>query len=636
MRSRTRWCSTPPRARTSSCSATPRTASRARTLLARIDETRTPLGARRLARWLAYPLVDPAAILARQAAVAFLAERDRLRARLRDVLRRVRDLERLLAKAARPGATPPDLAALRASLEALPGVEEALAQRGDEARGREPFPAELPVPRAVPRVAELLREALEDEVRALPRGSRGALETGYIRAGFHTELDGVREGVHKGREWIAGLESEERERTGIATLKIRFHPVFGYWIEVTKAQPRARPARLRARARRSRTRSGSRRRDCARSSARCSAAPRRAAALEREIFERLRLARARVGGRDLGRRGGGGRPRRARLARGGGAARRLDAPATSTRECGSRSARAATRWSSGSSRCGAEAFVPNDVELDPRSAQSLVLTGPNMAGKSTYLRQVALIVLLAQMGSYRARRARADRAWWIGSSPASGASDDSARGESTFMVEMRETAEILRARDAAQPGHPRRDRARHEHVRRALDRLGGGGVPARHAGGCGSRTLFATHYHELADLLAHEAARGATPRRRARVERRGRVPAPLVEGGASRSYGIQVARLAGLPDAVIRRARGILANLEGGELDARGRPRLAADAGEVGAPAQLGLFGAKPRDPREESVLADLRELKVDETTPLDALAALARWQKALREEEES
>src|SRR5262249_21276678 len=261
--------------------------SRARPLIPRIDETRTALGARRLARWLAYPLVDPGAILARQAAVAFLFERDRLRARAREALRPVRDLERLLAKAARPGATPPDLAALRGSLEALPGVVGAFGAREEDLLGQE-LPAALAVPQPVPRVAELLREALEDEVRPLPRGSRGALETGYVRAGFHAELDGVREAVHKGREWIAGLEAEERARTGIPTLKIRFHPVHGYGIEVTKANLERVPAdyerrQTLANAERFAT---PRLREIERQ---VRGGTERAAALEREIFERLRL-----------------------------------------------------------------------------------------------------------------------------------------------------------------------------------------------------------------------------------------------------------------------------------------------------------------------------------------------------------
>jgi DNA mismatch repair protein MutS len=604
--------------------------SRARTLIARIDETRTPLGARRLARWLAYPLVDPEAIRARQAAVAFLAERDRLRARVRTALGPVRDLERLLAKAARPGATPPDLAALRGSLEALPAVGAAFGGGGEELLD-ESRPAALPVPAAVPRVAELLREALEDEVRPLPRGSRGALETGYIRAGFHAELDGIREAVHKGREWIAGLESEERARTGIPTLKIRFHPVHGYGIEVTKANLERIPAdyerrQTLANAERYAT---PRLREIERQ---VRGGTERAAALEREIFERLRLA-ALDGA--------------AEIARAAEAVAELDALA-SLAEVARSSGWTRPEVDSGlrlEIRAGrhpviepllsaqGEAFVPNDAELDPATRQVLVLTGPNMSGKSTYLRQVALIVLLAQLGSYvpaeSARVGVVDRVF-----TRVGASDRLARGESTFMVEMRETAEILAH---ASP----RSLIILDEIGRGTSTFDGLSIAwavaeyLHDTPGLGARTLFATHYHELTDLArtkprvanAHFAAREWNDE--VVFLRR------LVEGGASRSYGIQVARLAGLPDPVIRRARKVLENLEGGELDARGRPRLAAEAADPEPAAQLALFGARARDPNEQAVLDALRALRTEATTPLEALAALARWQAALRDEEE-
>ncbi|MBW2714534.1 MAG: DNA mismatch repair protein MutS, partial [Deltaproteobacteria bacterium] len=209
---------------------------RARTLISRIDASMTPLGARRLARWLAYPLVDPGAIAARQDAVASLAERDRLRAGLRDALKPVRDLERILTKAARPTSTPRDLGALRNSLESLPGVRNALgADDGDLLpTADQDRPGLLAAPSALTEIAALLREGLVDDPPVVAKGSRGANETGYIRDAFRSELDGLRESVHKGRDWIAGFEAREREKTGIQTLKIRFHPVHGYAIEVTK------------------------------------------------------------------------------------------------------------------------------------------------------------------------------------------------------------------------------------------------------------------------------------------------------------------------------------------------------------------------------------------------------------------
>jgi len=603
--------------------------SRRRTLIERIDRTATPLGARRLARWLAYPLLDPAAIVERQRAVAWLADRDRPRARLREALRSVRDLERALAKTARPSATPRDLASLRGSLEALPGVAEALAS-GDRdalAEAKAARPAWLREPEGLPELTRTLREALVDDPPALVRGSRGALETGFVREGFHAELDALREAGRKGREWIAGFEVRERERTGIGSLKIRFHPVHGYGIEISKPQLRLVPADYE----RKQTLASAERftiaelRDIEQN---VIGAQERAAALERTLFESLRQsaveqtpairAAAEVVAdldafqslAEVARQDHWVRPE-------------VDASDRLSIRAGRHPVVEPVLAAQ-----GGEAFVANDTELSPDGPQLLVLTGPNMSGKSTYLRQVALIVLLAQIGSFVPAEAAlvgvVDRVF-----TRVGASDRLARGESTFMVEMRETAEIL--------AHA----SRHSLV--ILDEIGRGtstfdGLSIAWAvaeylhdtPGLSPRTLFATHYHELADL-ARTQARVANAHFAVRewgedviFLRR------LLPGAANRSYGIQVARLAGLPAAVIERAKEILRNLEGGELDEHGRPRLAGGAGDPGR--QLGLFatGAPPRDPREQEVLAALRALDPERTTPLAALAALARLRALL------
>jgi DNA mismatch repair protein MutS len=286
---------------------------------------------------------------------------------------------------------------------------------------------------------------------------------------------------------------------------------------------------------------------------------------------------------------------------------------------------------------GEEAFVPNDTELDPDERQIVVLTGPNMSGKSTYLRQVALIALLAQIGSWvpaeSARIGVVDRVF-----TRIGASDRLARGESTFMVEMRESAEILAQ---ASP----RSLIILDEIGRGTSTFDGLSIAwavAEHlhdAPGAGARTLFATHYHELVDL-AREKPRVVNAHFEARewgeqvlFLRR------LVEGGASRSYGIQVAKLAGLPEPVIARAREILKNLEGGELDERGRARLAQHR-EGAAPAaaaprdagQLGLFEA-PAARAEREALEALRAVDPERTTPLDALALVASLRARLRGE---
>jgi len=589
------------------------------TLIERLDATLTPLGARRLARWLAYPLLDPVAIAARQDAVAWLAERDRLRAQLRSRLRPVRDLERLFAKAARPGATPRDLGAIRSSLAALPALAEIAAAHdaGDLPGAAAPPPASLPGVEPVPEVLRLLEEALVDEPPAVARGSRGAGEVGYIRPGFRVELDGLRESARKGREWIAGLEARERERTGVASLRVRFHPVLGYGIELTRANLGRAPADYE----RKQTLAGAERfttSELREVESRVLGAHERAAALEREIFAAVRAQLLEHG---------------ASIRAAADAVAELDALASlaevSRRDGWTRpQVDAGERLEIRGGRHpvvepllharGGEGFVPNGTELDPAECQLLLLTGPNMSGKSTYLRQVALIALLAQVGSFvpaeSARVGVVDRIF-----TRVGASDRLTQGESTFLVEMRETAEIL-----AQAS--RRSLVILDEIGRGTSTFDGLSIAwavaeyLHDAPGLGSRTLFATHYHELIELAE------AKPRmRNAHFEvrewgsevvflRR------LVPGGASRSYGIQVARLAGLPEPVIARAREVLADLEqsrhGSERDA---PQLAlfAPAAEVPEPAR--------------GVLEALRALDPDRTAPLDALLALRSLRERLR-----
>jgi DNA mismatch repair protein MutS len=590
---------------------------------------------------MAYPLTDPDAIRHRQDAVAFLADRDRQRARLRDALRSVRDMERLLAKTARPGATPRDLAALRDSLEAIPAVRSSLeasasvsgtapdAETGlglDLADGRDASSVTLPEP--VPQVADLLRSGLVDEPPAVARGSRGAGETGYIRVGFHAELDGVRGAMHKGREWIAGLEARERGRTGIANLKIRFHPVHGYGIEVTKSNLERVPddyerKQTLANAERFTTPELRAEEQSVRGAAD------RAAALEREIFESLRqsvlesapaIRAAAEAVADLD-----ALASLAEVARQDGWVRPLvDAGEGLEIRAGRHPVVEPVLAAQ-----GGEPFVPNDTDLDPDGVALLVLTGPNMSGKSTYLRQVALLVLLAQMGSFvpaeSARVGVVDRVF-----TRVGASDRLARGESTFMVEMRETADILAHAS-------RRSLVILDEIGRGTSTYDGLSIAwavaeyLHDTPGLGARTLFATHYHELSDL-----ARTKTRVENAHFEAREWNDTVvflrrLVPGAASRSYGIQVGRLAGLPEPVLVRAREILANLEDEELDERGRPRIAEGVGAAPAPDdQLPLFSGRSPAPRETEALDALRGIDPDRTTPLEALELLTRLSNRL------
>jgi DNA mismatch repair protein MutS len=615
--------------------------SRRGTLVECLDLTRTAPGARRLARWIAYPLLGLDDIALRQDAVEYLAQRDRARARLRDALRAVRDLERILAKAVRPTAVPRDLGLLRSSLRALPAVCESLAG-GEPASsewlgGEKSLPPALMLPEPLPDLAKLLSDGLVDDPPVVARGSRGASETGYIREGFRSELDALRESAAKGREWIAGLQAEERERTGIPSLKVRYHPVHGYALEVTKTQL----ARVPDHYQRKQTLASVERfttEELREVESRVMGANERAAALEREIFQSLR--RSVVG-------------EAARIRLSAGAVADLDALA-SLAEVARRDGWVRPQVEAGESleirggrhpvveavlrNQGSDAFVPNDTDLDPAARQILLLTGPNMSGKSTYLRQVALIVLLAQMGSFvpaeSARIGTVDRIF-----TRVGASDRLAQGESTFMVEMRETAEILRQASPLSLV--------------ILDEIGRGtstydGLAIAWAvaeylhdtPGLRARTLFATHYHELTDLArtkerVHNAHFEAREWRDEVVFLR-----RLVPGGANRSYGIQVARLAGLPGGVIGRARQILANLEGGELDSRGLPRLAGGPAETQTGGgQLPLFGGhgqRELGAEELQVLTELRELDPDHLTPMEALSALQRWALRLRGEDDT
>lgn len=594
-------------------------ASRRGTLIERLDATRTPLGARRLAHWVAYPLCDPQAIRRRQDAVECLAARDRPRARLREALGLVRDLERLYARCTRPGAEPRDLAALRASLEALPAVRAAFGDElgGESAEGESA--AGLTLPQPVPEAAELLRAALVDAPKPLPRGSRGAGETGYIREGFRPELDAQRDSGRAGREWIAGLEARERERTGIPNLRVRFHPVHGYSLEVTKTNLSRIPKDFE----RKQTLASVERyttRALREMEAKVLESTERAAALERACFEEvrqqvlacaaeIRAAAAAVAELDA-------LQSLAEVARADGWVRpEVDDSDVIEISAGRHPAVEQLLRHQGHD------FVPNDTDLCCTGTRLLLVTGPNMAGKSTYLRQVAILVLLAQIGSFvpaeRVRIGVVDRVF-----TRVGASDRLARGESTFMVEMRETAEIL---SQASP----RSLVILDEIGRGTSTYDGLSIAwavaeyLHDTKGLGSRTLFATHHHELADLAQSRAGVHNAHFEAREFQDDVVFLHKLVPGSASRSYGIQVARLAGLPGSVIERAREMLRRLEAGEFNAGSAapPSGAPPESPAQSLAQSGLFaGTAGRE-----VLLELRRCDPEHITPIDALAMLAR-----------
>ncbi|HEY5676460.1 MAG TPA: DNA mismatch repair protein MutS, partial [Myxococcales bacterium] len=579
------------------------------TLLSVVDRTLTSAGARLLARWLSAPLLGLDEIRARQDAVEELSQASVLREEISARLRSMLDVERLLGRLAVGQGAPRDLAGLRASLREMPELAARLAGCSS------PLLSGLAPPlRALVDLADALERALVDEV---PAGR----EPGFVRPGFRPELDQLTDLAHGGRAAIAAMEAAERLRTGIASLKVRYNKIFGFYIEVTKPNLHLVPADYQ---RRSSTVGAERfvTPGLSEHEARVLSAEERRGALEQQIFEELRQA---VLARSAGLRACAEAAAEAdallslaRVAAESGWVRPLVDDSEVIEIAGGRHPVVERALS----QSGEGPFVPNDVLLDAEK-RLIVLTGPNMAGKSTAMRQVALIAVLAQTGSFvpatRARIGVVDRLF-----TRVGAADDLARGQSTFMVEMAECARIL---NQATP----RSLLVLDEVGRGTSTFDGLALAwaiAEHLHDVvGARTLFATHYHELCDL-AREKPR-AVNLTMAVTEVDGSVVflRKIVAGAASRSYGIQVAKLAGLPESVLKRAREILGNLEAQELDETGRPALAGP--RRNKRAQLGLFEAPPPPPAPPSQVEEaLRALDLSRTTPLDALLWLHSQQK--------
>ncbi|MGH7317254.1 MAG: DNA mismatch repair protein MutS, partial [Candidatus Rokuibacteriota bacterium] len=512
-------------------------------LFATLDATTTPMGARLLRQWVLRPLLDPAAIARRQEAVAALVEAPALRAAVRRRLEGVGDLERLTSRAALGVAHARDLIALRGFLARLPGLAEDLAALDGALLATL---AEEITP--LPDLQKLLEEALEDDPPlALKEG-------GLIREGWSAELRELKRAARQGKEWIASLEQRERERTGIPSLKVRFNRVFGYAIEVSNAHgAKVPPEYLRRQ-----TLVGAERyvtTELKEYESRVLGAEERSGRLEFELFGRvraevareaaplLRTARA-VGGLDA-------LASLAEVAHGRGYVRpEVDDGFALEIVDGRHPVLEAG---------GGSPFTPNDVALDPAGCQIMILTGPNMSGKSVFMRQVALLTLMAQMGGFvPAREARIGLVDRILTRV--GAQDNLARGQSTFLVEMVETASILHH---AGP----RSLILLDEVGRGTSTFDGLAIAwavteELHERGRGAKVLFATHYHELT-ALAERLPRVHNFHVAVREWNDEIIFLHKVRpGGTDRSYGIQVARLAGLPPAVIARAKAILGELE--------------------------------------------------------------------------
>ncbi len=572
-------------------------------LLACLDQTCTPMGARFLKRALLFPLREVTAINQRLDTVAQLTADSGLREELRGLLAGVYDIERLNSRVVLGSANARDLTALRLSLGRLPGIKELLAPAGgllaEVASNLDPLAD----------VHDLLERAINEEA---PVGLR---EGGLIRPGYSAELDELLHLLRDGRDLIAGLEATEREKSGIANLKIGYNKVFGYYFEVSKAQQAKVPDYFI----RKQTLVNAERYitpELKEFEQKVLGAEEKRLALEYELFCDIRRTVAAASSRILA---------------AAAAIAQLDFFA-----CLAEVAEA-NRYVRPEVNDGGEIiieegrhpvieqslppgrFVPNDIRLDQESQEVLIITGPNMAGKSTVLRQTALIVLMAQAGSFVPAKTASigvvDRIF-----TRVGAMDDLRRAQSTFMVEMHETANIC---NNATP-----------QSLVILDEIGRGtstydglaiawAVAEELAGrdGKGVKTLFATHYHELTDL-ANCHPRIANYNIAVREWNDQIIFLhKLVPGATNRSYGIQVAALAGVPMRVVKRAQELLANIEAGEFDRYGTPRIAgrrATGTTSPRPSQLTLF-----DPPEHPVVERLRKTEPDRLTPLEALTLL-------------
>jgi len=585
-----------------------RTGSIKGSLLWVLDKTRSPMGGRLMRRWIGQPHLDIQVLHHRQQIISELLTDTLTQARLAEGLKKAGDIERLINRVRQRIATPRDLVALAGGLRAAADVRAALPANAEECM---PTLAQL-----VQRLADneetisLIESAIVDEPPL------NTSEGGVIRPGYSEELDNVKHTSKSGQQWIAEMEQRERKRAGIPNLKVGYTKVFGYFIEVSKSHLSRVPQDY---IRKQTLTTGERflTPDLKEQETLILNAQERSSKLESELFAQLRAEIA-IHATE-------------RILNTAHALAEIDvylslaSVAAQHNYCRPQLNEGDTVHIVAGRHPVIEQsqvdmpFIPNDVELSNRQAQILIVTGPNMAGKSTYLRQVALIVLMAQIGSYVPAEAATiglvDRIF-----TRIGAQDDLATGQSTFMVEMVETANIL-----------------HHATPRSLiilDEIGRGtstydGLAIARAvveylhnnKRCGARTLFATHYHELVEVAK------SLPRIQcmnvAVTEEEGRVVFlhKIVPGGADKSYGVHVAQLAGIPKPVIHRAEEILAELEQ-KGDARLRRKAMRDMETPGV-LQMTLFSAEPHP-----LIEEIKQLSIDELTPIEAIGKLYELQQ--------
>ena len=579
---------------------------RSGSLLDEIDRTVTPMGCRLLRNWLLRPLTALEPIRDRLDAVEELAVRTTERGKARETLKSIQDLERLIARIALSTAGPRDLMALSRSLAAVPRL--ALLMSEYQAPLLRSLIGQLD---DLPDLRGWIDQAIADEPPALAR------DGGFVRDGFDKEVDDLRHISRSGKQVIAEMEEGERTRTGIASLKVRFNRVFGYYIEISKSNLHAVPSDYI----RKQTIAGGERYitpALKEYEEKVLGADERIVTRELEIFESLRQKVAAESPRVLD---------TARAVAGIDVLSGLAETATACNYTkpyvhdGDELSAIDVRHPV-VERLAGGTFVPNDIQLNGTTNQLVILTGPNMGGKSTYLRQVALLCLLAQTGSFvpakEAKIGLIDRLY-----ARVGASDNIARGQSTFMVEMQETAQIL-------GGATSKSLVVLDEIGRGTATFDGLSIAWAVAEYIVTnprsrpKTLFATHYHELTDLA--DAFAGVVNFHVAAREWKDDIVFlhKILAGRSDRSYGIQVARLAGLPASVIARARDILTSLEQDELTRGGKPTLSGASPTN--QQQLGLF--QTASPADEKLREKIRDVDINRTTPIDALRILEDLKK--------
>lgn len=581
---------------------------RSGSLLSVLDQTCTSMGARLLASWLAAPLCDPPAIRERQAAVQELVNDNQLRQLLRTALDKVFDLQRLLGRVATGRASPRDLLHIGITLGELPALQENL----QSCNSQRLYDLQNDL-----HLCEQLQHSLTRTLNAeAPLHLR---DGGFIQDGCHSELDELRQLARGGKQWIAQYQASLIEQTGISSLRVGYTRVFGYYLEVTNTHREKIPDYFQ----RKQTLKNAERYvtdELKEYESKVLSADEKALVLEQEIFCKLRDEAA----AELD-----------RLLQTASVLAELDVLAGLAElavqyhyvrpeiddSCELEIAEGRHPVLDANSPKGT--FVPNDVMIGGSHRPIAIITGPNMAGKSTYIRQVALITIMAQMGSFvpatRARIGVADRVY-----ARVGASDELSRGQSTFMVEMVETARILNTAT--------------QRSLLILDEIGRGtstydglsiawSIVEYLHDTLQARTLFATHYHELTQL--EKSLPGVKNLNVAVKEWDESIVFlhRIVPGGADRSYGIHVARLAGIPKSVSQRAREVLEQLEADHVNHRGDSKITPPRRRKDNPIQLTLFefGTHP-------VIEKLQKLDLQSTTPLDALQILAQWQKEAAE----